>query len=273
MTVRFRRPGALLGEFVDCFWYMDGYAAAHSRERALPTGTVELVVDLRDERMRIFKNDEDRAGQEFGGSLICGPQSGYFVLDTSQASAVAGVHFKPGGAAPFLGMPAGEITDQHVSLEEVWGRHARRLRERLLAAASPEAMFDLLEQALLERLTRPPLLHSAVTYALAKFAAAPSDSRVAGVRNYTGYGAKRFIELFRDSTGLTPKLYCRIRRFQDVIARVSAGRRVEWARVAADGGYSDQSHLNREFRDFAGVTPAEYHPIPERNPSHTAVLD
>jgi AraC-like DNA-binding protein len=270
MIARIYQPGPPLGGFVDCLWYFEGYVADHKRERALPTGTVEIVVSLRDEQMRIFENDADVHGRQFHGSVVCGAHSGYFVLDTSRPAPVIGIHFRPGGAAPFLGIPAGEFTDGHVALEDVWGAAARELRERLMAAESPEAMFVLLERALLARLRRPLLAHPAVAYALRQLTAMPALARVGQVQAETGYGAKRFIELFRNSVGLTPKLYSRVQRFQKVIGRLAHGRNVEWALVAIDGGYCDQSHLNREFRAFSGVTPAEYRPIADR-PSHVAI--
>ena len=79
--------------------------------------------------------------------------------------------------------------------------------------------------------------------------------------------------MFRDSVGLTPKLFSRIQRFQAVIGQLARGQRVEWAGVAADGGFYDQSHLNREFRAFAGVTPGEYRPVAPDRPSHVAVAE
>ena len=70
----------------------------------------------------------------------------------------------------------------------------------------------------------------------------------------------------------------RILRFQEVLARLALRKKVDWAGVAADGGFYDQSHLNREFRAFAGVTPGMYHtripepePIADDRPSHVAV--
>jgi AraC-like DNA-binding protein len=272
MIARFYHPRAPLDGFVERFWYFQGYAVDHERERALPTGTVELVINLGEDRMRIFKDDEDLHGQSFSESVICGPQSGYFVLDTSRPSAaVLGIHFQPGGATPFLGMPADELTDRHVALEDVWGPGARELRQRIMEANSPDAMFVLLEKTLRARLTRPPLIHPAVAHALQELTAVPAIVRIGQVQDETGYGAKRFIELFSDSVGLTPKLYCRIQRFQAVIARIARGERVEWAGVALDGGYCDQSHLNREFRAFSGVTPTSYRPVAGDRPSHVAI--
>ncbi len=81
MIARVYKPGPPLGAFVDCLWRFQGYTPVHKRERASPTGTVEMVVSLRDETFRVFGKGGDTQGQPF-----CGAQSEYFVLDTSQAS-------------------------------------------------------------------------------------------------------------------------------------------------------------------------------------------
>jgi AraC-like DNA-binding protein len=64
--------------------------------------------------------------------------------------------------------------------------------------------------------------------------------------------------LFREHVGLTPKLFCRVRRFRAMLDQITKGRPVNWAKLAADCGYFDQAHLIRDFRAFAGITPVEY---------------
>lgn len=270
MVPSLHRPRPPLNAFAECFWYFPAYKVKHTRERALPTGTVELVVNLGQDRMRIFRDEQDGSGHHFNDSVVCGPHSRYFVLDTSQSAPAVGIHFRPGGSTPFFFLPTNEMTDHHVALDDLWGPWARQVRERLMHAASPEHMFVLLEQVLLSRLKESHLLHPAVAYAVRKLTAFPQVVRIRQVQNETGYGAKRFIELFSGAVGLTPKVYSRIQRFQAVIERIARGDRVEWADVAADGGYCDQSHLNREFRVFAGVTPALYQPVARNRPSHIA---
>ena len=235
---------------------MDAGPSPHARERALPTGTVELVFDF-------------RAGEP----VICGPHSSYFELDTSVAVSVMGVHFRPGGAAAFLGAPAGEFANRHLSLGDVWGSRSNGLRDRLVDASSESARFAMLEEALLSRIRRPLLPHPVVAHAVMQLTSEPSIIRIANLRADAGYSPKRFIDLFRDSVGLTPKLFSRILRFQAVLGQLSSGQRVEWAAVAADGGFYDQSHLNREFQAFAGVTPGEYRPVAPDRPSHVAVAE
>ncbi|HJQ83469.1 MAG TPA: helix-turn-helix domain-containing protein, partial [Candidatus Binatia bacterium] len=74
----------------------------------------------------------------------------------------------------------------------------------------------------------------------------------------TGYSHRRFIALFRDAVGLPPKLYCRVLRFQEALRLLVVRPPRPLADVALAAGYSDQPHLNREFRELAGVSPSEY---------------
>ena len=65
MIVRAQRVGPPLDRYIDCLWYMEGYVVSHVRERALPTGTVELVVVLKQQRTRVFVDDDDLRGLDF----------------------------------------------------------------------------------------------------------------------------------------------------------------------------------------------------------------
>src|SRR5262245_64877685 len=79
---------------------------------------------------------------------------------------VLGVHFKPGGAFRFLGVPASELADIHVDLCALWGRSTQDLREQLCVAANPARCFRVLEEALVARLENTLEEHRAVRAAL-----------------------------------------------------------------------------------------------------------
>lgn len=76
--------------------------------------------------------------------------------------------------------------------------------------------------------------------------------------------------VFHERVGLSPKRYCRIARFQSALRFAGTGPAVDWARVAVEAGYADQSHLIAEFREFSGLTPhriageRRFHPFIER---------
>jgi AraC-like DNA-binding protein len=69
---------------------------------------------------------------------------------------------------------------------------------------------------------------------------------------------KQFIEQFRREVGLTPKLFCRIRRFQEVLGLIHSQKTVNWADVACSCGYFDQAHFVNDFLAFAGLNPSAY---------------
>ena len=78
------------------------------------------------------------------------------------------------------------------------------------------------------------------------------------VSRRTGMSQRRFIQHFREAVGLTPKLFCRILRYQEVIRLVGSEKRVEWAEVALRCGYFGQAHFVHDFRAFSGTTPTNY---------------
>ncbi len=263
-VLRTYAPSPPLADFVDMFWLQEGGNPAHEQERLLPDGAMELVFDLRQDAISIYDREDRARAQVLPGAIVCGVHSEYFVIDTASQASVMGVHFKPGGAVPFLGLPAGDFHGTHVALDALWGRFAAELRDRLIAAPTPEAKFRTLEAALLARAARPFTRHPAVAFALREFVAAPHLRRVAEVTEEIGLSQRHFIARFRDEVGLTPKLFCRVRRFQRVVRRIGLGEQIAWADLALDCGYSDQAHCIRDFRDFSGLNPTAY--LAQRTP-------
>ena len=168
-----------------------------------------------------------------------------------------GVHFKPGGVFPFFKVPVSELHNTRLCLDALWSRRAAELREQLLEVRTPLARFQTLERFLLAEAVRPLAQHPAVAFALAAFQDVWPLS-VADVVERTGWSQRRFIELFRNEVGLTPKLFCRVVRFQKVVQKIHGQRKVDWADVAVDCGYYDQAHFIHDFRSFSGFSPTSY---------------
>jgi AraC-like DNA-binding protein len=257
MDFRRRRPRGALAGFVELLWYWDGPARKHEFERLLPDGSMELVINLRSEEIRVYDRRDVRRYERIEACVLVGPHSEYFVIDTAQQERVMGVHFRPGGAFPFFRPPADELHGLHVSLSELWGGFAREVRERILAAAIVEAQFDVLEAALTARLAKPIERHRAVSYALGEFCGGGIRT-VGDVTESTGLSTRRFIEVFKQQVGLAPKQYCRVQRFQRAIRTLPTRDAIDWAEVAAECGYFDQAHLIHEFRTISGMSPGEY---------------
>ncbi len=263
-----RRPGPPLNAFVEKIWSFAGQPQAHAFERLLPDGSAELVINLNEDRSRIYDRHDPRRVHTFPGCILSGPHSEYFVIDTIEQCSTVGIHFKPGGVFPFFGVPADELRDLHVGVDSLWGSFAAEVRERLLEASTVDARFDIVEMALRTRTDGLFAMHPAVGYALGQFQRGPGTQSIAAVTERIGLSPRRFIQVFREQVGLTPKLFCRVRRFQDVIRRIASGAGVEWAQVALDTGYFDQAHFINDFHAFSGLTPSGYLGLPVRHPNH-----
>jgi AraC-like DNA-binding protein len=248
-------PRSPLSDFVDYLW---AYEPAAGVERALPTGTMELVINLRGDRLKFAGQQRPNDTHIFPGAMICGPHSEYFVIDSEPDESIVGVHFKHGGGSLFLPAPAGELHNTHVALDALWGGSAAWLREQLLGTKTPEARFRLLEQSLLTQAVQPLTWHPAVAFALKAFQAMPLARTIADVTDQIGISQRWFIQVFRDAVGLTPKQFCRVLRFQEVLKRIRQGQQVDWVTIALDCGYYDQAHLIRDFQLFSGLNPTSY---------------
>jgi AraC-like DNA-binding protein len=251
-------PGPPLSRFVKCFWYSEGAPETHAKERLMPTGEPDIVFALRDDPIRLYDTENLTSYQSYGFAVLSGPRTGCSVIETKQEDRVFGIQFQPGGAFPFFREPASVLKESDFKLEGFWKRPAAELRERLLEADSPEAMFALAEKYLFAQLVRPLELHPAVFYARERFCRAPHVTTVASVLGRIGLSQRRFTQLFCDQVGLTPKVFCRVRRFQRVLNSIQGLREAEWVQVALDGGYYDQPHFNHDFRAFSGLTPEQY---------------
>ena len=210
----------------------------------MPTPTVDAVFTL------------DRTGRAWSG--VSGARSEAFLLDTSMPFSAIGIRFRSGGGFPFFGVPAGELHNQVVSLDTLWGPRAASISDQLWDARTAEARVGILERALVERAHGRFDRHPAVAQAIALFDRSNGALPVDRVVQRVGLSQRRLVELFWKEVGLSPKRFCRVRRFSGVLRHVERLTDVDWTEVSLAAGYFDQAHFNHDFRAFAGMSPSQY---------------
>ena len=265
-------PGQPISSFIQCLWYWEGAPTTHSKERLLPNGEPAIIFNLREEPIRIYDAQDLKRFEDYGHAVLSGARSNCFVIDTMQEERVIGVQFRPGGSYPFFRVPASEVEDSSVALGDLWRHGTAEIREQLLAAGSVDEMFRTFERCLLQQLVRPPELHPAVAYALCQFHQRSHQGKIDEVTQCIGLSPRRFIELFHRQVGLTPKAFCRVRRFQRVLRSIHQKLEVDWAQIALDCGYYDQAHFIHDFRNFSGLTPSAYLALATPHLNHVPVV-
>lgn len=245
VSFQHRAPGPALAGLVGLFWHWEGHELPFSRERVLPEGTMELVIRL----------DSQRASN----SGISGPRSRSMFIERATSDRLLGIHFKPGGAFPFLGFPLGELHNSGITLTDLWGeRRGSELAGRLHEAQTVPEKFQVLEWWLLRVADGSLSHHPAVRFALDEFHRHPGLLSSAEAARRVNLSQRRFIELFREEVGMTPKLFCRVQRFRQVVTTLGSPGAVDWADIALSCGYFDQSHFIHDFQEFSGLTPTRY---------------
>jgi AraC-like DNA-binding protein len=266
--VRFTRPpSAILRPFVEVLWAIDERAApapSARRERVLPTGGMHVAIRLSGDPLHIQDAGDPRRVTIVGPAVVGGARMAPYFRDMWAPAWSIGAQLRPGAAPFLLNAPAGGFAGRHTDLDLVWGADVARLRDRLSEERDPSTQLDILESALATRVTSASRPHPVVARALESLRSSPDVSAAVA---HSGYGHRRFVELFREHVGLNPKVYCRLRRFQYAL-RLAAGPSLSWAAIAAAAGYSDQAHLHREFREFAGLTPGQYRALAPPFPNH-----
>jgi len=267
-----RLPSPSLSPFVRRLWAIDTTGAPHpslrARERVLPTGEMHLVFRLTDHPLRLFSAADDRTGRIIGHTIVGGVASTYYLRDVSLPVQSVGVQLHPAACELLFGVPAAELAGRHVSLDSFWGASAEEARDRLQQRSNLEDKTTILESILAGRLPRMRGLHPAVAHALRRFEVSASVGQVV---QESGWSHRQFIELFRQAMGMTPKAYSRLMRFQGAVRKLTADPKAPASGVALDAGYSDQPHLNREFLEFAGVTPGEYRALSPARTHHVPI--
>ncbi|MFJ2900008.1 helix-turn-helix domain-containing protein [Streptomyces sp. NPDC087218] len=196
--------------------------------RAIPHPAVTVAVEFGDRPFDIhgaadrMRSESLAAGLAFSAFQVC-----------AEGIECVQIRLSPLVAHPVLGVPLAELSGNVILLDDLWGRDTPRLRERLHHARTWPERFALIDAELSTR------FHAGRT----------TDPEVARA----GWSRQRMWSRFGSQIGLTPKRAAMLVRFDHAVHRMVRGHAL--ARVAADCGYADQSHLHHDIRAFSGTTP------------------
>lgn len=217
--------------------------------QVVPHPAVTVVVDVGDGDA-LYAVDE-AAGRREQGSVVAG-LAPHGVRGGGRGVECLQIRLSPTVAYAVLGEVA-PLEGTVVSLEDIWGRHAVRTQEQLIAAKSWEARFALAADALARRIAGGRQVDGEVGHAWRQIVAQRGQVRVDEMAHEVGWGRRRLWNRFRAQVGINPKRAAQLVRFDHAAHRLAAGDRAAW--VAAEAGYADQSHLHREAMAFTGLTP------------------
>lgn len=251
-------PPPPLSQFVENMWLVEGFAADYTREKILPDGAIELIIDLDTQPKTIFEAEASERFRTVKKAWISGERTRYIVIGAARNQSMVGIRFRPGGAYPFFGFPISELSESVTELELIWGSLVDEIRNQLLEIESPEARLPRLESFLLGQAKRSLEANRLIAFAVHQLQHSPQFLAIRDLANTIGITQKHLITQFEKVVGLRPKSFARVCKFQKVINLVERQNQIEWAAIASDCGYYDQAHFIHEFQAFSGLNPSTY---------------
>jgi AraC-like DNA-binding protein len=265
-------PSPPLSTYIDDFYYIDG-PAPYPRQKALPVASSNLMINL-GASFDVYKPDQAEPFTTCTDSWWVGVWDTYHSVDWPSHVRFYGIHFKPGGAYPFLQFPLSDMNSQVVPLDAIWGYYASELREHLRAAPTVQAGFALMERQLLARLCEIPAAFHVIRNAVKEIAQAQGTLSIRGLSEQMGISQNHLGTLFKCLVGIPPKEVARFYRFAHVLRLIDSAQAIDLTWLAHQCRFYDQSHLNRDFVAFTGHNPTEYIQLRRRvqaeNPEHAS---
>jgi AraC-like DNA-binding protein len=258
MLFKLHFPKPPLSQFVENIWYYDGHHVEYKREKILPDGAIELIIDLDDWSKKIFPDEvTTEKYRTVKKAWISGERTRYIIIGSDNSNMI-GIRFKPGGAYPFFGFPISELTEWVTELDLIWGRLIYDIRDQLLEIDSPEEKLLRFETFLLEQTKRSLEPDRTMSFAIYKLQHSPQFLAIRDLASQIGITQKHLISQFEKVVGLRPKSFARVSKFNKVLKVIEQRQQIEWASIASECGYYDQAHFIKEFHNFSGLNPSVY---------------
>jgi AraC-like DNA-binding protein len=252
-------PGEALKQYVKCYYIYESDTDIVFQDKAFATGCLEIMFNLGTGRWQILEGSDFKTIPfvELWGQIIQP-----LTFQSLGKNTMLGVRFYPHTASIFLNTDISLFNNQVTDFADVLGNPLKALHSRLLDATLLKQRIELIEEFLLKRLflfekklDRITLIRSVMN----ELRQEDFFDNINNVASRYGITSRYLQRLFSQHTGLTPKLYSKINRFQNSLQLV-AKRNASLTAIAYECGYFDQSHFIREFKSFTGILPSAYDP-------------
>ncbi|MEV0383069.1 helix-turn-helix domain-containing protein [Nonomuraea sp. NPDC050643] len=230
--------------------YREHYAAPVTRsEMAMPGAVLILAfgtpMEVDGERVSAFTGG---LSDRFTVTRSAGPSEG------------VEVYLTPFGARRLYGMPMRHLTNRVVPVGDLLGPWSALMVERLAETPSWRERLALTDRLLCERIAAGPALRPELPWAWARLLESGGRLGVSSLAESLGWSQRHLVARFQDQIGLPPKTAARVIRFGRALRLLRSGTAI--AEVAAECGFYDQAHMNRDFRVLGDTTPGRIYPRP-----------
>jgi len=230
---------------IQCIWQLRGLS--FSPQRIVTDARCEIITHL------ATPFSELRGGEWLTqpSSIVCGQITRPVLVRPAGETNTIGIRLRSWAAGAALNLPASLLTDEILEAHAIAGQLCDSITEALHRGAGDplHAVKPLL--SLLSKTSKR--FEDKAGVAVSRAERDEGQCTVDDLAQDAGVSARQLDRVMLANVGVTPKLFLRMLRFRKAIALHD--RQESWAQIAAECGYHDQSHMVREFKQFAGGSP------------------
>ncbi|UVI36744.1 helix-turn-helix domain-containing protein [Brevibacterium spongiae] len=249
-----RKPHPRLRPFVGDYAGYDISGVPAGTHLGLPSGTLTFIVSIDEPLCQV---DAQTGTSEHFDVLLAGLHLRPTHIAHPGTMAGIQINFNPLAPRAFFGIPAGEFAHHSVDLAHISGPLAAELHERVNAETEWSARFAAVDEVLMRTIDDAIRPRAEVVAAWRRIADSHGGLPVSLLADGIGWSRRHLTTQFRSEYGIGSKDAARVVRFDRARRLVSTGQ-TSLAEIAVICGYADQSHLNRDFQDFVGLSPRQW---------------
>ena len=251
------KPAAALRPFVVQYWdgTFIGKPTAALEQKVFPSGYIELVLHLSDARC------EFKVGSGWSTSAafsMVGFWTTPYLLQFRDKVEVFAIRLYPEAMYPIFGVPAAEFINSSANLEEIFGPSFTSFCLKIEELKTVEERVQLADAYLLKRLYSAENKRPYVQMAADLIRRQKGDVSVENLSDEVCISTRQLEREFKNKMGLSPKTYMRIARLNTVLQLINQQPSLTLAQLSYLGGYADQAHFIRDFKQITGELPSVY---------------
>ncbi len=245
-----------LAKNIKYYWSLEDFEnTSHEKKRVFPDGCIELIFHYGDYFKKVYKSGTDTLQPK---SFIHGQITSYIELEPTGRIGVFSARFKPKGLQPFIDFDVAELTDTTLSVAEIWGNSGQQLEKEILEAADNETRITILENFLESKQQPLKKIDEAIDYCVEAVTNSNGTISIDKLTEELHIGKRQLERKFQAAVGLNLKMFSRITRFNYALQLIERKEFDGFTKVAYDGGFYDQAHFIKDFKDLTGLNPKQY---------------
>lgn len=249
-------PGKETETFLKCFWSLEAEAEPEPEKQVIvPDGCMELIFHYGD-LYRQYTGDDTFIMQP--RCFVFGQITVPLIIAPSGVSGIFAARFHPDGFMPFATQPPDAMANRAVPLDELFGEAGTRLGERVVAAATTEERIQLTETFLLEHLQTPEAADRIAKSGLETILHLKGQLTVGELSEKIQVNRRQLERRFSSVIGLSPKQLAKMIRLQTTLKMLENKQVSSLTALAYEGGYFDQAHFIKDFKEFTGMSPKQF---------------